>query len=42
MKSLWLGMQIFGGRIAESGVLWHNAIEAHDLGLKRIDMVIDE
>jgi hypothetical protein len=35
-------MQIFGRRFAAPGVLWHNAIEAQDLGLKRIDIVFGE
>jgi hypothetical protein len=35
-------MQIVRRRFAEPGVLWQNALEAQDLGLKRIEIVFGE
>jgi hypothetical protein len=35
-------MQIVRRRFAEPGVLWQNALEAQDLGFKRINMMFGE
>jgi hypothetical protein len=35
-------MQIFGRRFAEPVVLWHNAFDAQNIGLKRIDIVFSK